>query len=156
MGAGGAGLDAVAAPVADAVSAGADPTFALVGEVFQAVQTGNWALAAALGLVGVCWALRRWGPRLLPASWGAALASDAGGAVLVLLTGVAGAVAAALGSGHGLSLDVLRRAFEVGFAAAGGYATAKKIGKAVLSWLARRTAPSSTSPTSPPATPPGA
>jgi hypothetical protein len=149
-GAGGALASAVAAaPVVLDPAGAADPLalgLDVAARVFAAVQAGNYALAGALGVVAVCWVLRRYGARWLP--W---LATDAGGAVLVLGTAVAGTFVAATAGGASITVDVVRRALEVGFTAAGGYATVKKIGAAL--WTKITAAPPST-PSVPPATPP--
>lgn len=104
--------------------------FVLAKQIFDAVMGGQWTLVAALALMLVVFALRKFGAARLP--W---LASDAGGAVAVLLTSVLGAVATALTAGEVLSPALLLKALQVGFAAAGGWAVLKKALLPLGMWL---------------------
>lgn len=88
----------------------------------QAVTSGNWALLAALVLVGLVWAVRRWGASKVPF-----LASARGGALLALLGGIVGAVATALTAGAPVTAALLLKGLTVGVTAAGGWTVVRKL-----------------------------
>lgn len=95
---------------------------AFVKLLVDAASSRNWPLLAALVVVALVWAVRRFGAARLP--W---LGTDRGGAVLVLATSLAGAVATALAGGAGLSLPLLVEALAVAVSAAGGFNLVKKL-----------------------------
>lgn len=99
---------------------------AFATSVLNAVQHGNWALVAALAVLALVWAARRFGGNKFPF-----LRSDAGGAVLALAMATAGAVVTALSAGSALSIALFLGALKVGFVAAGGWSTVKKL----LPWI---------------------
>jgi hypothetical protein len=92
-------------------------TFAL-----NAVQSGNYSLVAALGVIAAVYALRRFGGGRIPF-----LATDRGGALLVIITSVAGALATAFAAGTAVSLPLVISALVVALKAAGGFSLAKKL-----------------------------
>lgn len=97
---------------------------AIAGLVLAAVTTSNWAAVAALAVVLLVWAARRFGGNLWP--W---LLTPRGGASLVLLWSIAGAIATALIAGQPLSLGLVLSALTTGAVATG-------IRKLVLSFTA--------------------
>lgn len=90
--------------------------FAFLKAVYEAVMSKNWAWAGALALIGIVWALRKFGSGKLP--W---FKSDRGGAVLVMATSILGALATTLGAGQKMTGETVLHAVYLGFGAAGGY-----------------------------------
>lgn len=99
-----------------------EQTGAFVKLVLDAISSRNWPLVAALAVVLAVWLVRRFATTRIP--W---LGTDRGGAVLVLVTSLAGAVASALLGGAGLSLPLLVEALSVALSAAGGFNLTKKL-----------------------------
>lgn len=114
-----------------------DP-LSLFQDLYQAVMSGQGALAAALALVAAVFVLRKFVAPMVPF-----FGTDAGGALLVLLTSETGAlltaVAAAGGKFEHVTGALLLKALQVGFAAAGGWAVLKKLvapaAAAAWAWL---------------------
>ena len=96
-----------------------------VASLAEAVASKNWALVAALGVVAVVHFVRRFGAGRLP--W---VATDRGGAALVLVTSVAGAIATALVGGAPFGLALVLQALSVAVSAAGGFSLVKKLAAA--------------------------
>ena len=94
----------------------------IAGAILEAVTSRNWALAASLGVVVVVYLLRKLGGQRIPF-----LRTDRGGAVLVLATSFAGAVANAILAGGAFSPALLITALTVAIGAAGGYSILLKI-----------------------------
>lgn|SRR3990167_1928251 len=94
--------------------------------IMEAIQGGNWALVASAALVLVVWGLRKFGGEKIPF-----LKTDAGGALTVLLMAIFGAGMNLLAGGGVLSWALVATALKVGFTAAGGYSTVKKL----LPWV---------------------
>lgn len=90
--------------------------------ILDAVHAGNWALVASLSVVVITWAARKYGAKFWPF-----IATDAGGALSTILLGVSGAMASALAAGAAPSPALMVKGIEVGLAAAGGYATVRKM-----------------------------
>jgi hypothetical protein len=90
-----------------------------------AASSRNWPLLAALVVVLAVYLVRRFAAARVP--W---LGTDRGGAVLVLATSLAGALASALLGGAGLSLPLLLEALSVAVSAAGGFNLVKKLASA--------------------------
>lgn len=87
--------------------------------VLTAVRGSDWRLLAAAVLIGVVWAARRYGKKLIP--W---LETGRGGAVLALALGVLGAISNAILAGHAreaFSASLLLDGLEVGVLSAGGW-----------------------------------
>ncbi|MFN7132365.1 MAG: hypothetical protein ACK4N5_09785 [Myxococcales bacterium] len=82
--------------------------------VLHAVSTSNWRALAALAVVVLVWLVRRYGGKQVP--W---LLTPRGGATLVLIFSIAGAVANALLAGAPLSLALLLDATITGALATG-------------------------------------
>lgn len=94
----------------------------LAKPVLDAVLAGNPGLAAALALVLVAAAARRYGGARIP--W---LKTDAGGAAMVLVGAFGGAAASALYAGGGWSLSMAWAAFQIAAATSGGYSLVKRL-----------------------------
>jgi hypothetical protein len=94
--------------------------------LLDAVQGSHWRFAAALALIGVV-ACVRWLTPKLHNKVGAWLNSDRGAAVLTLVTAEVGAVATSLAAKMPLTFTLVWHGLGVGFVAAGGFATAKRI-----------------------------
>ncbi len=90
--------------------------------VYDAVTSKNYALIASLAVVAVVYLVRRYGGTKFPV-----LKTNRGGAVLALVTSVAGAAATAFLGGVPFGAAVLLKALGVGFMAAGGFSVVKKI-----------------------------
>jgi hypothetical protein len=102
-------------PVPDGVPSQveADPTFGVIGLV-KALSTGASWLAVGFGLSLLVWLLRRIGR-------GAGFAqSDRGGALLVMVLALAGALGAALTAGAALDLTLIAGAVSAALMAVGG------------------------------------
>lgn len=99
-----------------------DQTADFVKVLVDAVASKNWPLLAALGVVAAVWAVRKFLAPRVPF-----LATDRGGAILVLVTSLAGAVATALVGGAAFSLPLLVQALSVALSAAGGFNLVKKL-----------------------------
>jgi hypothetical protein len=95
---------------------------ALARLALTAVNDGNWPLVLALALVAAVWLVRKTVAPKVPF-----LASDVGGGLLALAGGVTGAVASALLGGGVLSAPLLLAGLKVGFMAAGGWSTLKRL-----------------------------
>lgn len=111
-----------AGPVGPATLPTLDNSDAFMKNAFDAVMSKNWTMVTALALIAFVWLLRKFGSKRLPF-----LATDRGGAMLVMVTSVLGALATALGAGRPVSGDVLRQAVTLGFLAAGGWTWVKKV-----------------------------
>lgn len=90
--------------------------------VLDAVQGRNYALLASLGVVLVVYLLRKFGGARIPF-----LRTDRGGALLVLVVSLSGAVANALAAGAPFSAALLLTALRVGLTAAGGFTLIKRL-----------------------------
>lgn len=105
---------AAATEVPDIPAEPTDDVAAIASLVLTAVTRGNWAAVAALAVVLLVWAARRFGGGLWP--W---LLTPRGGATLVLLWSIAGAMATALLAGQPLSLGLVLSALTTGAVATG-------------------------------------
>lgn len=91
--------------------------------IYTAVTSGNYVLAAALGLVLVCALIKRYGVSRFPV-----LGTDVGGTALVLATSFGGAIASALAGGSAVFTGALAvAALKVALTAAGGYTMIKRL-----------------------------
>ena len=117
------------------VTPAADPDLLTVARlVLEAARGRNWALVGALVLSLLIALVRRFAGRIAvsfagklagrAAAW---LTTDRGGALLALLAGVAAALAAAFGSGGGVSVQTVLDGLVAGVTAAGGYAVIRKL-----------------------------
>jgi hypothetical protein len=100
--------------------------------LFTAVSAGQWKLVAALALVALVWAVRRYGGKLWP--W---LLTDSGGAWTLVVTTLIGAVALALYTGTPVTLPVLWTALLAAAATGGGYALVRKLLRPLVPLVAR-------------------
>lgn len=92
---------------------------------FNAAKNGEWKLVPILLIIGIVWALRKWGAMIpVIGSW---LTTDRGGAILALLAGVFGVIGAGLISGASWSFTLIRDGILLGVTAAGGWSVLKKI-----------------------------
>lgn len=97
--------------------------------VFDAVMNGEYMYAAALALVVLVAAARKYGTKIWPF-----LGTRGGALWLVLLGSFFGAIATALGAGQALSLALGIAAVKVAVGAAGGHAMIRQ----VLKWGIRK------------------
>lgn len=104
---------------------GVDPT-AYAKDALDAMRTKNWRMLAALALIGLTWAGRKFAIKL-PGKAGAFFATDRGGAVLALLMGIFGGMGTALFAAKAFGWHLLTDGIVMGFTAAGGYAVLRKI-----------------------------
>lgn len=120
-----------AAPTASAASSAAAPMPSLDSDggltaaakwVWGNVVEGHWWPMAAGMLVIVVWLLRKYGGKYI--TW---FTTDKGGACLALGTSMVGAVLNALMAGQAITVKAVMTAVGVGFAAAGGWTTLKRI-----------------------------
>jgi hypothetical protein len=91
----------------------------------EAAKNGNWKLLAVLLVIGIVWALRKYGV-LIP-KVGDFLKSARGGAILTILTGVFGVIAAGLVSSGKFSAGLIWDGILLGLTAAGGWTIVKKL-----------------------------
>jgi len=98
----------------------------LARPVFDAVMHGQGWLAAALALVLVVAATRRYAPKWFPnrMSW---LTTDAGSTLATFLLSLGGAFATAFAAGAGPSIAVAKMSLGVALGAAGGYQALKHL-----------------------------
>jgi hypothetical protein len=94
--------------------------------VLQALDSKNYHLLAALAVIGLTWAAKKYGTSI-PAPVGPFLKTDRGGAILVLLMGVGAAIGNGLYAGAPFSLNFLVHGLVLGVTAAGGFNLATKI-----------------------------
>lgn len=92
------------------------------GLVLKAAQSGQWPMVAALALVAVVWAIRKWGTPAIPF-----LGTPEGGAVLNLATGFSGALLTALMSGTPFTWSLAWASLQVSILAAGGWSLFKSL-----------------------------
>lgn len=90
--------------------------------ILEAVQSSNWSLLASLALVALVWASRKFLAPKVPF-----LGTDAGGALLALAGGAAGAILTAVMAGSAFSWPLVLLGLKTGFTAAGGWAVIKKL-----------------------------
>lgn len=105
----------------------------LARPVLEAVMHGSYAYAAVLALVFAVTLLRRYGS--IHWEW---VESDAGGALLALLTSLAGALATAAAAGAAPSWALVWTSVQVAAGASGVYVLAKHLLAAPLRWLRDR------------------
>jgi hypothetical protein len=94
-------------------------------QTYQALQHQDYRLFAALAVIGLVWAARKFGGKL-PGKLGDFMRSDRGGAVLALVMGVLENVAHAALAGS-LTAHAVMDGLVNGVLAAGGYSAAKKM-----------------------------
>lgn len=94
----------------------------LARPVLDAMLASNPGLAAALALVLIAALARRYGARAWP--W---LATDAGGALIVLVGAFGGAAASTLYQGGAWSPTMAWAAFKIAAATGGGYSLVKRL-----------------------------
>lgn len=85
--------------------------------LYTAVVSSDWKHAAALALIGVVYAVRKWGPEKI--SW--FKESARGGAVLVVLLAVIGGTANSLIANGGVSLKTFAVAIQIALEASIGW-----------------------------------
>jgi hypothetical protein len=99
-----------------------DELVIFVKPVMAAIQSGDWPLVIALAVIASVSLIKKFGGDKIP--W---LKTDEGGATLVLITAITGAIGNSLASGAPLNWGLILTGVKVGFTAAGGYAVTKKI-----------------------------
>lgn len=90
--------------------------------VYEAARDGRWLVVAALGIVALVWATRKFAAPKVPF-----FATGEGGAILNLVTGFLLAIAGALIGGAPLSGMTLWVALQTSFVAAGGWSLVKNL-----------------------------
>ena len=105
----------------------------LAKSLYDAVMHGQWALLAALVLVALVFALRKFVAPKVPF-----LASDAGGVLLAFFGSLGGALSTAFAAGEAFSWALLFKAAQVAFLAMGGYAALKKLFAPLLDSLLKK------------------
>jgi hypothetical protein len=128
-------MGAMAAPVV--VAAQVTPStdnLEIAKAIYTAVASGDYLLVAALALILLV-AFLKWLAPKLHDSVGDFLNSDAGGALLVLLSSYGAALSTAHMAGAGWTWGLARTAAVVALTAAGGYSVLKKLFAPVLSAL---------------------
>lgn len=98
-----------------------DPLF-MLAPIIDAFRGGQYWYAGSLALVGIVAALRLWGAKYT--TW---FASDQGGAALALLGSFALTLATNLASGITPTLEIVKTALLIAFAASGGYSVIKRL-----------------------------
>lgn len=120
--AGPARADAGPAPVAGLPPVTLEDPGAFVEAIVDSAKAGNWRALAALGLVLVIWAVRRYGTR-----WWDWLGTDKGGAALVLVIGILSQLAVVIFGKDPLGWKTIVNGIVLGFTAAGGWTVMKKL-----------------------------
>jgi hypothetical protein len=104
--------------------------------LYAAATAGEWKLVGGLGLVGLTFALRTWGARLVP--W---FATRLGGAILSFAVSIAGTIGIAIASGAPIGLATFAAALGTAATAAGMWEWLKTVlPKAAASNEATKTA----------------
>lgn len=120
----------------------------VASKIVEAVQTGNWRIAAAGLLVIAVWGVRKYTPKL-NSRLGRWLNTDRGGTLLVIFGGLTGAVGTALTAGQAITLNLLLAGLTTGVMAAGGWNVVHR-----LVWpIDKKPAPGLILPPSPPVKP---
>lgn len=92
-----------------------------IANVVDSVKGGNWRALAALGIVVLVWATRKFG-----AKYWDFLGTDKGGAALVLFAGILSQIAVVIFGHDPLSVKTIINGVVLGFTAAGGWVVVKK------------------------------
>jgi hypothetical protein len=95
---------------------------AFLKQVVSAAAAGQWKILAGLAIVALVWAIRRYGAKVWPF-----LATDSGGAWVVFVTGVLGAVGASLYAGQGFSWATLAVGVGLAWTAGGAWSGVRKM-----------------------------
>lgn len=98
----------------------------ILQKLLEAGTTSNWRLFIILALVAVVSLLRFLGSKL-PGALGQFVASDRGGAVLALVSGIGGSIITAAAAGASIGLATILNGVIAGFTAAGGWTVVRKI-----------------------------
>jgi hypothetical protein len=127
---------ALALPALAAAAAAPVPDPANLGDFFQALlaaaASGQWKVVAGLAIVAAVWAIRSAGARAWPF-----LATDSGGAWVVFVTGVLGAVGGALAAGEALSWSVVVAGVGLAWTAGGAWSGVRKMLRPLVGAAAR-------------------
>lgn len=115
-----------------ALAANADPSVTdAARSVFDAVMHGQWWAAAALAVVLLCAAIRKY----MPASWKDGTKGDIVGTALAFVLAFSMAVATVMvAPGAAMSAGVALTALKIGVAAIGGYNVLHKIATWLVAW----------------------
>jgi hypothetical protein len=125
----------------------------LAQQLLDAVAAHNYTLLVVLSLVGSVWAVRA-GMPYLHGKFGAALNSDIGGTILVLVGSTAGALATTLKAGGKLTPQLVLATLLTAASASGIWNMGKSVGKRL--GLIRSKAPTKAADTVTPTDPPKA
>lgn len=113
--------EAPPAPAGTPAEKAEEDPLSTAGELVSAVKNGNWRLAVALALGFLMMLLGRFRNKL---KW---FKGDRGGAVLVMVLSLAGALSTALASSASMDWKLFLGAAGVAWTAVGGYTWAKRL-----------------------------
>lgn len=111
----------------------ASDLISLAKPILAAVMSGQWAAGAALALVLLVAATRKYGAKRWPV-----LATDAGGTAMTLVGSFGGALATALLAGSAPTLALVWAALGIAVAASGGYTMIKRLALPLLGAIVDR------------------
>lgn len=109
----------------EAATAVGDDLGQLLGLVVNGVKGGDWQAAVLAGILLVVWVVRKIAVRIPKV--GAFLATDEGGAALLVLTGVPVALLAAKAGGAALTAGLVGKALIATLGAGGGWTVGRKL-----------------------------
>lgn len=101
-------------------------TDAFLGAMVQAVAAGDWKWLAVLAVIGLTFAVRKYGTKL-PGAVGSFLATSRGGAVTALVFALVCALAPAIAGKVPWSVALVKDAVLLGFTAIGGWVGVRRI-----------------------------
>jgi hypothetical protein len=121
---------AASQPILDAAVTSGDPA-TLAQRTYEAVQAGQYAPAAILALIALVWALRKWGdklPLIGPRLHGWSN-TDRGGASVVFITAVLGAILHTVSAGGFAAINgsTVKAGLIMGLGAIGGFTGFRKV-----------------------------
>lgn len=109
--------------------------------MLEAFKARNWALGFTMFGMLLLWALRKYGPRLIPA-----LATEGGSVVVTLLLSAVGSLATAVYNGADITFALVWKALSVGMLAIGGFAALKHLAGPILEKLKAKIFPAKPAP----------
>lgn len=95
----------------------------VVRQIHDAATAGDWKLAVAFGLVGIIWALRTYGRKILPARAAQWFATDRGGLALAFITATLGGIVSGRVGGKPWTLSLIAQGATMAVTAVGGWHT---------------------------------
>lgn len=112
-----------------------DDLAALLGAVASAVKGGDWQGGILVGILALVWVVRKVLVRIPKVA--EFVASDEGGAVLLVAAGLPTALLAAKAGGADLSWGLAGKALLVTLGAGGGWSVGRKLLRFVTPWVAK-------------------